>query len=136
MQKVYAILRHRKDSGEAIYPEDDVFAAFRLTKLKDVRVVIVGQDPYSTCGLATGLAFSVPDPLPTGQRRRPPSLARIYTAIETDLGKPPRRTGDLGPWACRGVLLLNAVLTVAKDEPGSHEGLGWECFTNRDPARC
>jgi uracil-DNA glycosylase len=120
------------DSHGCFYPapHKNIFRAFKLTPLEKVRVVIVGQDPYSTAGLATGLCFSVPDPLPT-DTQRPYSLARIYNRIEADIGGKPSRSGDLEPWALDGVLLMNTVLTVAKNKPGSHRGFGWERFTNR-----
>jgi len=125
------LLSKELDARGCFYPApENIFRAFKLTPLEKVRVVILGQDPYSAPGLATGLSFSVPDPLPTG-KRRPYSLARIYNRIEADIGGKPKRTGELEPWALEGVLLLNTVLTVTKNQPGSHRGLGWECFTNR-----
>lgn len=95
--------------------------------LDRVRVLIVGQDPYPTPGHAVGLSFSV-DP---GVRPVPRSLQNIYTELESDLGLPRPRTGDLSPWAAQGVLLLNRVLTVAPGQPGSHRGKGWEQVTER-----
>jgi uracil-DNA glycosylase len=93
--------------------------------LDDVRVLIVGQDPYPTPGHAVGLSFSVaPDVRPV-----PRSLVNIYTELESDLGLPRPSTGDLSPWADQGVLLLNRVLTVAPGKPASHRGKGWESVT-------
>ena len=95
--------------------------------LDDVRVLIVGQDPYPTPGHAVGLCFSVaPDVTPI-----PRSLVNIYRELQTDLGVPPPSTGDLTPWAERGVLLLNRVLTVQPGKPASHRGRGWEHVTAR-----
>ncbi|GAA2167964.1 uracil-DNA glycosylase [Pedococcus bigeumensis] len=93
--------------------------------LDDVRVLIVGQDPYPTPGHAVGLSFSVaPDVRPV-----PRSLVNIYTELESDLGLPRPASGDLSPWADQGVLLLNRVLTVAPGKPASHRGKGWESVT-------
>jgi uracil-DNA glycosylase len=95
--------------------------------LEAVRVLIVGQDPYPTPGHAVGLSFSVgPDVSPV-----PRSLANIYTELQADLGVPPPATGDLTPWAERGVLLLNRILTVRPGKPASHRGRGWEEVTGR-----
>jgi uracil-DNA glycosylase len=93
----------------------------------DVRVLIVGQDPYPTPGHAVGLSFSVPPEL----RRLPPSLLNIFREYTADLGHPAPATGDLSPWAEHGVLLLNRVLTVAPGQPGSHRGRGWEQVTEQ-----
>lgn len=115
---------HAEDRS-AFYPEEkDIFRAFTRTSLDNLKVVILGQDPYHN-GQATGLAFSVEN------KRLTSSLHSIYAAIEADLGLPARRTGDLTPWAKDGVLLLNTTLTVAPGEAKSHSGAGWECFTNR-----
>ncbi len=95
--------------------------------LADVRVLIVGQDPYPTPGHPVGLSFSV-DP---GVRPVPRSLANIYAELQSDLGIPPAGTGDLTPWFEQGVLLLNRVLTVQPGKPGSHRGKGWEQVTQR-----
>ena len=91
-----------------------------------MRVVILGQDPYHGAGQAMGLCFSVPAGV-----RPPPSLQNIHQELETDLGLPRPATGDLTPWAERGVLLLNAVLTVSPGKPASHASRGWERFTDR-----
>jgi uracil-DNA glycosylase len=112
-------------AGEVYPAADEVFAAFRLTPLSAVRVVILGQDPYPTSGHAHGLAFSVrPGVKPPG------SLRNIYKELETDLGVPPAEHGHLTRWAEQGVLLLNAVLTVRSGAAGSHANKGWERITD------
>jgi uracil-DNA glycosylase len=104
----------------------NIFNAFALTPFDQVSVVILGQDPYHGEGQAHGLSFSVQDGV-----RVPPSLKNIYKEIESDLGITPHSvSGDLTRWASQGVLLLNATLTVAKGKPGSHQGQGWEQFTD------
>jgi uracil-DNA glycosylase len=109
-----------------VYPhEDDVFAALTRTPPDRVRVAILGQDPYHGAGQAHGLAFSVRPGV-----ARPPSLQNIHKELESDLGHPIPSHGCLDAWADRGVLLLNAVLTVREGEPGSHAGKGWESFTD------
>lgn len=116
----------REREERIIYPGDsDLFTAFRLCPFDDLRVVILGQDPYHGQGQAHGLAFSV-----RPESRIPPSLSNIFAELESDLGipKPPR--GLLSGWARQGVLLLNAVLTVREGEPNSHRGKGWEIFTD------
>jgi uracil-DNA glycosylase len=106
-------------------PEDEVFAALELTPYERVKVMILGQDPYHGPGQAHGLAFSVrPGVAP------PPSLRNIFRELRDELGCPPPRDGSLVPWARQGVLLLNAVLTVRAGEPNSHQGKGWETFTD------
>ncbi len=110
----------------ALPPEHRVLRAFSHP-LADVRVVIVGQDPYPTPGHAVGLAFAV-DP---GVRPLPRSLANIYRELHDDLGIEPAAHGDLSAWAEQGVLLLNRVLTVEPGSPGSHRGRGWEAVTAR-----
>ena len=109
-----------------VYPsETDLFRAFRLTPLEDVRAVILGQDPYHGAGQAHGLAFSVPDGV-----RHPPSLANILREWSEDLGQARPVSGSLEPWARNGVLLLNTALTVRRDAPWSHRDRGWEAFTD------
>lgn len=109
-----------------IYPPARlVFNAFHLCPLPNVKVVILGQDPYHSPGQAMGLAFSVLEGV-----RTPPSLQNIYKEIEADLGTPPPSSGNLERWAKQGVLLLNASLTVAAHQAGSHQGKGWETFTD------
>lgn len=110
-----------------IYPDMyDIFAAFHLTSYADLKVVIIGQDPYHGPGQAHGLSFSVKPGIGV-----PPSLQNIYKELHDDLGCPIPNHGHLVKWAEQGVLLLNAVLTVRKDMPNSHRGMGWETFTGR-----
>jgi len=102
-----------------------VFSALELCPFEEVRVVILGQDPYHGASQAHGLSFSVPD-----GTKIPPSLKNIYKEIATDLGKEIPQSGNLERWATQGVLLLNATLTVETGKPGSHQKLGWETFTD------
>lgn len=104
--------------------KQEVFNAIKLTPYKDVKVVIVGQDPYHGVGEAHGLSFSVLC------QKLPPSLKNIYKELYDDLGIKPSTSGNLTCWAKEGVLLLNAVLTVKKDSPASHKDLGWQDFTD------
>jgi uracil-DNA glycosylase len=106
-------------------PKEDIFAALKNTSYKDVKVVIVGQDPYHGEGEAMGLSFSVHDGI-----KLPPSLKNIYKELEDDLGIKPVNSGDLTKWTKEGVLLLNATLTVIKDTPNSHSKIGWDKFTD------
>ncbi|HEX5353369.1 MAG TPA: uracil-DNA glycosylase [Rhodanobacteraceae bacterium] len=116
-----------KRAGKRIYPPGpQIFAALDATPFDAVRVVILGQDPYHGPGQAHGLCFSVRPGVPV-----PPSLLNIFAEIESDLGIPRPDHGCLTPWARRGVLLLNSVLTVRAGSPGSHQGKGWEGFTDR-----
>ena len=111
---------------EIIYPEkENIFNALKLTPYKDVKVVIVGQDPYHGEGEAHGLSFSVQEGI-----KLPPSLKNIYKELYDDLGIIQKNSGDLTNWAKQGVLLLNASLTVKKDCPASHSKIGWEPFTD------
>lgn len=111
---------------KTIFPlRENIFNALKLTPYKDVKVVIVGQDPYHGEGEAHGLSFSVQDPTPL-----PPSLKNIYKEMKDDLGIDPAKSGDLTKWANEGVLLLNSTLTVIKDTPNSHSKLGWNLFTD------
>jgi uracil-DNA glycosylase len=122
-----AFLVSEVGAGRGFYPPGSlVFNALQLTPLGDVRVVILGQDPYHGRGQAMGLCFSVPAGVTP-----PPSLRNIFMELGTDLDLPQPRNGDLTPWATRGVLLLNSVLTVAPGSPASHAGKGWERFTDR-----
>ena len=105
-------------------PKAQVFAALELTKPEDVRIVLLGQDPYPTKGNANGLAFSV-----TRDVKIPASLKNVFTALHRERGLPMPTNGDLTPWARRGVLLLNTVLTVREKTPQSHQKRGWEAFT-------
>ena len=109
-----------------VYPKGrDIFNAFQRTPFDAVRVVILGQDPYHGPGQAHGLCFSVPAGVPP-----PPSLHNIFTEIQRDLGIAKPAHGDLSKWADQGVLLLNATLTVCAEQAGSHQGKGWERFTD------
>ena len=109
-----------------VYPPGPmIFNAFNHTPLDKVKVVLLGQDPYHGPGQAQGLCFSVPDGI-----RQPPSLQNIFKEIADDIGTPPPPSGDLTRWASQGILLLNATLTVRARTPGSHQGKGWEQFTD------
>ncbi len=111
---------------ETVYPHPkQVFAAFDHTPLSQVKVVIIGQDPYHGPHQAHGLAFSVPDGI-----QIPPSLQNIYKEITSDMGHITHSTGNLTPWADQGVLLLNSTLTVRAHEAASHQQFGWETFTD------
>lgn len=113
-------------SSKVVFPKGSfIFRAFDECPFDKVRLVIIGQDPYHTPGVANGLAFSV-----NPEQRIPPSLINIYKEVKADLGVEPPKTGDLTRWAKQGVLLLNATLTVRKGEPASHQGKGWEQFTD------
>lgn len=119
-------LHAEKRAGKVIYPPGgSIFKAFDLCPLPDVKVVILGQDPYHGAGQAMGLSFSVPDGVPA-----PPSLKNIFKEIETDLGVHMSGRPNLEGWARQGVLLLNAVLTVRASEPTSHSAIGWQQFTD------
>ena len=114
-------------SKTLIYPRaEDVFQALHLTPYHEVRVLILGQDPYHGVGQANGLCFSVNEGI-----KIPPSLSNIYKEMKTDLGFSPPNHGNLGAWAKQGVLLLNTVLTVEDSKPGSHRNHGWEIFSDR-----
>lgn len=113
------------EAGAVYPPRAMLFSAFERTPPERVRVVILGQDPYHEPGQAMGLAFSVPQ-----GERLPPSLRNIFTELHTDLGLPQPSGGDLTPWAERGVLLLNTVLTVGRGAANSHAAWGWQRFTD------
>lgn len=126
MQALSAFLRAEKQAGKVIYPPGpDIFAAFDHTPFDQVRVVILGQDPYHGPNQAHGLCFSVRPGVQV-----PPSLQNIFKEIQRDLDIAPPDHGCLTPWADRGVLLLNAVLTVERGNANSHQGKGWEGFTD------
>lgn len=113
--------------GQIIYPPPpETFAALNLAPFEKVKVVIVGQDPYHGAGQAHGLCFSVREGVPF-----PPSLRNIFKELNSDLGVPAPTSGSLVKWAEQGVLLLNAVLTVSEGAAASHEGMGWEEFTDK-----
>ncbi|MGZ3650638.1 MAG: uracil-DNA glycosylase [Bdellovibrionota bacterium] len=127
MKELRGFLRQETASGQSVFPRGaDIFNAFTHTPFSQVKVVIIGQDPYHGPGQAHGLSFSVRDGVPP-----PPSLKNIYKEIHADLGLPIPKTGNLTPWADQGVLLLNAVLTVREATAGSHRNRGWEKFTDR-----
>lgn len=112
--------------AKTIYPkQNEVFNAFRYTDFNDVKVVILGQDPYHGPNQAEGLSFSVSNSV-----LKPPSLQNIFKELESDLGIPFPKSNSLKPWARQGVLLLNAVLTVEEHKPTSHKDKGWEIFTD------
>ena len=121
-----SFLRNEKAAGKVIYPSgSQIFRAFDLTPVQNVKVVILGQDPYHGPGQAHGLSFSVPSGVPA-----PPSLKNIFKEIETDLGVRMSGHPNLENWARQGVLLLNAVLTVRAAEAASHSRIGWQEFTD------
>jgi uracil-DNA glycosylase len=113
-------------STETVYPPGRLmFNAFDKCSFADTRVVILGQDPYHGPGQANGLAFSVADGIP-----KPPSLLNVFKELQSDLGLPVPQSGNLERWAAQGVMLLNATLTVRAGQAGSHQGKGWETFTD------
>ena len=113
--------------NKTIHPSSkDIFRAFELTPFENVRIIILGQDPYHGPNQANGLAFSV-----NSEVRFPPSLLNIFKEYSTDLKLPIPKDGNLSAWAERGVLLLNSILTVESGSPGSHKDFGWEEFTNQ-----
>lgn len=119
-------LHEQKREGRTIYPPgSQIFKAFELTPVDEVKVVILGQDPYHGPGQAMGLSFSVPDGIAA-----PPSLRNIFKEVESDLGVRMSGRPNLEDWAKQGVLLLNAILTVRAGEPASHSAIGWQQFTD------
>jgi uracil-DNA glycosylase len=125
-QQVVTHLKMEKMAGKVIYPPGSmIFHAFDKTPFDKVKVVILGQDPYHNPGQAHGLSFSVPEGFTP-----PPSLINIYKEIASDIGVTMPRQGNLEKWAERGVLLLNAALTVRANEPASHSKIGWMDFTD------
>ena len=125
-EQLVRFLHQEKEAGKVIYPRgSQIFHAFDLTPLNQVKVVILGQDPYHGPGQAMGLSFSVPNGVPA-----PPSLRNIFHEVETDLGVRMSGATSLEPWARQGVLLLNSVLTVEAGQPTSHSGIGWQQFTD------
>lgn len=126
MEALRAFLKEEKAAGKTIYPPGPlIFNAFNHTPFEQVRVVIIGQDPYHGPGQAHGLSFSVPKGVAL-----PPSLQNIFKEISGDLNIKMSGSGDLTPWADQGVLLLNATLTVQEANAGSHQNKGWERFTD------
>lgn len=127
MQKLKAFLGAEYEKKKTIYPaKSNYFKAMDLVDLKNVKVVILGQDPYHGEGQAHGLCFSVQDGV-----RFPPSLQNIFKELKADLNIEPPQSGNLTRWAEQGVLLLNSVLTVEQDKAASHQKKGWEEFTSR-----
>lgn len=124
--QVAAHLKTERATGAVVYPPGPlIFNAFNTTPFDEVKVVILGQDPYHNPGQAHGLSFSVPDGVPP-----PPSLVNIYKELHTDIGMAIPKTGNLTKWAKQGVFLLNAILTVRANEPASHAKIGWMDFTD------
>lgn len=127
MRRLSAFVQRERAQSLVFPPEPLVFNAFKLTPFEDIKVVILGQDPYHNDGQAHGLSFSVPDGIAL-----PPSLKNIYTELVSDIpGFVYPRSGDLTSWAKQGVLLLNATLTVRAHQAASHQGQGWEVFTDQ-----
>ena len=120
-------LKQEKAQGISIFPRSsDILRAFQLCSFDNLKVVILGQDPYHGPGQAHGLCFSVPSGIPF-----PPSLENIFKELKADTGKVTPETGDLSRWAEQGVFLLNAMLTVRAHQPGSHHHIGWQQFTDK-----
>lgn len=127
MQRIYEHLDKSIADGLSVFPSrENIFNALNLTPLNEVKVVILGQDPYHGDGQAHGLSFSVMPGIKT-----PPSLKNIYKEINRDLGTEIPANGDLTRWAKQGVLLINTALTVEKSKPGSHSKIGWKIFTDK-----
>lgn len=124
-QQLTAFVKSEYTSQTVFPPGKEIFRAFDKCSFEEVKVVIIGQDPYHGSGQANGLCFSVREGV-----RIPPSLMNIYKEIKNDLGKAPPASGELERWARQGVLLLNATLTVRASSPGSHQKKGWEIFTD------
>lgn len=125
-QHLRAFLTEEYKSGPVYPPKEDLFNALKFTSYSDVKLVILGQDPYHGPGQAHGMCFSVRPGVPM-----PPSLQNIFQELHDDIGILPPKTGYLVPWAREGVLLLNTVLTVREGQPNSHKNQGWEQLTDR-----
>lgn len=126
-KKLMEVLKAEYDSGKEIYPsKKKVFNAFNLTSFSEVKVVLLGQDPYHQEGQAQGLSFSVPK-----EMKIPPSLRNIYKELQADLNIELPENGDLTHWAKQGVFLLNSILTVEKGKANAHQKIGWSKFTDR-----
>jgi uracil-DNA glycosylase len=123
--KLYQTIREEYSTRQIFPPADEIFTAFEMTPLSDVKVVILGQDPYHGDGQAHGLCFSVKPDVET-----PPSLVNMYKELNSDLGCYIPNNGYLTKWAKQGVLMLNTVLTVRAHQANSHRGIGWEEFTD------
>lgn len=124
-QKLREFVDEERQHHQVFPPEDKVFNALKTTRFDEVKVVLLGQDPYHDEGQAMGLCFSVPSGV-----KPPPSLVNIFKELKSDVGVPIPRNGDLTPWARQGVLLLNTVLTVRAHQAHSHRKKGWEKFTD------
>lgn len=125
-KNINAFLSNEKKQNKIIYPkEEDIFNFLKFTPINKIKVVIVGQDPYCLDKQANGLAFSVPKGI-----KIPSSLRNIYLELYTDLGIKISKNGCLEGWSKQGVILLNTILTVEKEKPGSHTGIGWEILTD------
>ncbi|OAV46113.1 uracil-DNA glycosylase [Lewinella sp. 4G2] len=125
-RNLISFIKQEKADGKEIYPAGSlIFNAYDTTPLSQVKVVILGQDPYHNPGQAMGLSFSVPKGV-----TRPPSLRNIYKELNTSLDIPISTSGDLTKWAEQGVFLLNSMLTVERNRPGSHQRSGWQFFTD------
>lgn len=125
-RELYTFVKQEYSTHVVYPPADEIFNAFHFTPLSEVKVVILGQDPYHNVNQAHGLCFSVP----TSQKEIPPSLVNIYKELQDDLGCYIPNNGYLEKWARQGVLLLNTVLTVRAHQANSHQGKGWEIFTD------
>ncbi len=127
MKDLFGFLKEEKSKGKTIFPpEDQIFSALKLTPFDQVKVVVIGQDPYHGVGQAHGLSFSVKQGV-----KPPPSLVNIFKELQNDLGLQAPTHGSLIEWAKQGVLLLNTVLTVEEGKAGSHHQRGWEQFTDQ-----
>ena len=127
MRSLSVFLRSEKLKNKIIFPPGNkIFNAFNLTKFEDVKVVILGQDPYHGHNQAHGLSFSVEEGI-----RPPPSLKNIFKELESDIGIKQPEHGNLERWCSEGILLLNSILTVEKSKPASHANMGWEQFTDK-----
>jgi uracil-DNA glycosylase len=125
-QNAVTFIKVEKSQGKTIYPPGPlIFNAFEQTPFDNLKVVLLGQDPYHGNGQAHGLSFSVPDGI-----KPPPSLINIFKELHDDVGVPIPTTGNLVKWAQQGVFLLNSILTVRANEPASHQKIGWQEFTN------
>lgn len=124
-EQLIQFVKQEYQSNTVYPPGKEIFRAFDCADFEQVKVVIIGQDPYHGPGQANGLCFSVRDGV-----TMPPSLKNIFKEIQNDLGKPMPKNGELERWAKQGVLLLNATLTVRASSPGSHQNMGWEAFTD------
>jgi len=125
--QITAHLKTERATNATIYPPGSlIFNAFDKTPFSNVKIVLLGQDPYHGKGQAMGLSFSVPDGV-----KPPPSLENIFKELHSDIGMPIPKSGNLTKWAEQGVFLLNAILTVRAKEPASHQKIGWQEFTNK-----